>query len=107
MFASPFTVVATNADVVVAIETFQQVLKLTVKHFLSAENQWIHEVNLVAYHLTALGPDVAVKTVVAVFIPDIIRADEHLLRHGSKRQNAEKSNKKKLFHFTIFVLCGF
>ena len=72
MFSSPFAVVATYADVVVAVEVSLQILKLTIKHFLRAENQRIHEVDLIADHLAALCPDVTVEAVVMILITDII-----------------------------------
>ena len=88
MLPSPLPVIAADADVSIAIKGFQHVLQLVIKHLLGTKNDWIHEVHLVADHLAAFGPHVALHTVVPILVTDVVRAHEHLL--GRKRKGNRK-----------------
>ena len=79
VFAAAYAVVATDADVVVAVETFLEITKLGIKHLLRAEDVGRHEVQLVTDDLAAFGPHLALDAVVGVLITDVVGADEHLL----------------------------
>ena len=72
MLATTQAIVATNANVVIAIEGFLEITKLGIKHFLGAKNVGRHEVHLVADDLTAFGPHLAIDAVVGVFVTDVV-----------------------------------
>jgi len=84
--AALFAVVTPNADVVVAVEAFEHVLKLTPQHLLCPEEVGGHEVDLVANHLAAFLPLVALNAVVPCLVADVVGADKHLLGIQLKSQ---------------------
>ncbi len=89
MLATALAVVATDTDKIVAVEAFEHVLKLSPQHFLCTEKVGSHEVHLVADHLAAFLPLVALDAVVPGLVADVVGADEHLLGIQLKSQQKE------------------
>ena len=103
VLASTLSVVAPDADIVVAIKGSLQVLQLGPEHLLRSENDRSHEVHLVAHDLAAFGPDLAVDAVVGVFVADVIGADEHFLGREVKGSHNE-GKEKEFFHLRLYYV---
>ena len=89
VLAAALAIVATNADEVVAIKAFEHVLELYPQHLLCPEKVGSHKVDLVADHLAAFLPLVALDTVVPGLVADVVGADEHLLSTHLESQQEE------------------
>ena len=74
IFASLFAIVAAYAYVVVVVEVCAHVDKLLVQHLLRAKHVGGFKVYLVAQHLAACGPYVAVAVVATVVVTNVVRA---------------------------------
>ena len=72
IFALCLAVVAAHADIVVAVECAEQVAELRMQHFLRAEDVGTLEVHLVANHLAACLPHVAVAVVVRIMVAYVV-----------------------------------
>ena len=79
MFTTMYAIVTANADVVIAIQSFQHVVELDIQHFLCTENVGRHKVHLVANDLATLLPHFALDAIVPVLVADVIGANEHFL----------------------------
>ena len=75
-------VVASHADIVVAVEMFQHVAQLWMEHLLCTEDVGVFEVDLTANHGATLCPAVTVFVVVIVLIANVVRPYVEGLRKG-------------------------
>ena len=102
MFTAALAVVATDAYIVIAIEGFFHVLKLSIKHLLCPKDIRCHKVHLVADHLATFGPNIALKAVVGVFIADVVGAHKELLGGHLQGDCKQQGDKKMFFHLMVF-----
>ena len=98
ILAGLFTIVAAYADVAVAVESFQHVIKLLIQYLLRTEDFGSHEIHLVTNDLATLGPLFALHAIVPVLVTDIVGADQQILGGELQECHYEQGKEEEFFH---------